>query len=446
MGEVSRAGATCASVLIAGLLFVDQVYAAPPGPSRGRGAAPVAHIASPARIGSIGSHSFHAPGIAPGTARFSSAPNFRASTGKPYSGTRFSGTSSNKFTTMAAVSHPARLSSRTGAWKHTVITNTALRSSFISPRTFGGRFYGTYWPWWTGGIVIGWIGPVFWPYAYYDFFDYVFWPYVYDDFWVLAYEDVYYGIYGSYGYVDPAFRSPVYRYGSNSKHRPATICGENAPELIDWPIERISEVIQPTEAQRATLAELKETTSKAIDMLRATCPKDLPSVPTGRLAAMENRVQVMLEAVRTVRNPLDRLYHSLSDEQKARFNAVVPTNSPNNKKEERDLARLCTQPETDVGGLPIDRIVQAVRPTQEQQSSLADLKAAAAKASERLKSNCPVYEPLTPTGRIEAMEKRLEAMLEAGRTVHPVLANFYDSLSDEQKARFNTLGSGRPHA
>jgi len=72
-----------------------------------------------------------------------------------------------------------------------VITNTALQSRFGFAR-FHGRFFGSPWPWWWGGLAIGWIGPVFWPYVYYDFFDYVFWPYAYDDFWPYAYDDVYY--------------------------------------------------------------------------------------------------------------------------------------------------------------------------------------------------------------------------------------------------------------
>ena len=55
----------------------------------------------------------------------------------------------------------------------------AFRSHFGSAR-FHGRFVGSHWfarshwPWWRKGIVIGWVGPVFWPYAYYDFFDYVY--------------------------------------------------------------------------------------------------------------------------------------------------------------------------------------------------------------------------------------------------------------------------------
>jgi LTXXQ motif family protein len=63
--------------------------------------------------------------------------------------------------------------------------------------------------------------------------------------------------------------------------------------------------------------------------------------------------------------------------------------------------------------------------------------------AEGLKVSCPSYQTLTPTGRVEAMEKRLEAMLEAARTVQPALTKFYDGLTDEQKARFNTLGSTR---
>ena len=38
------------------------------------------------------------------------------------------------------------------------------------------------------------------------------------------------------------------------------------------------------------------------------------------------------------------------------------------------------------------------------------------------------------------METRLKAMVEAAKTVKPALDNFYASLSDEQKARFDRIG------
>jgi hypothetical protein len=41
------------------------------------------------------------------------------------------------------------------------------------------------------------------------------------------------------------------------------------------------------------------------------------------------------------------------------------------------------------------------------------------------------------------MEQRLNAMLGATKIVQPALESFYGSLTDEQKARFNQLGTPR---
>ena len=39
-------------------------------------------------------------------------------------------------------------------------------------------------------VFVAWLGPVFWPYAYSDIFDYTFWPYAYDPgYWAYAYDD-----------------------------------------------------------------------------------------------------------------------------------------------------------------------------------------------------------------------------------------------------------------
>jgi hypothetical protein len=338
-----------------------------------------------------------------------------------------------------------------GVFGNRAIANVAWRSQFASAR-FHGRFVGSrWWPWWRGGLVVGWIGPLFWPYADYDFFDYVFWPYAYDDFWPYAYDDIYYGIYGPYAYIPPGAASGGHRSGSpsrraaradGSERRAAEVCRDNAAQLTAWPIERISAVVEPTDAQRPVLEELRAASAKAIDMLKSGCPKDLPSVPTGRLAAMESRLQVMLAAVQTVRPALERFYQSLSDEQKARFNAIAPANDADAPaRDQLDLTRFCDEKAPGVTDLPIDRIAQAVQPTPAQRAALDELKDAAVKAAEGLKVNCPAYQTLTPTGRVEAMEKRLDATLAAVKTVQPALAKFYNSLSDEQKARFNSLRS-----
>ena len=103
------------------------------------------------------------------------------------------------------------------------------------------------------------------------------------------------------------------------------------------------------------------------------------------------------------------------------------------------LTKFCRERAPAVTDLPFDRIAQATQPTSAQRSALEGLKNVSAKSAEGLKANCPIYAAVTPTGRIEAMEKRLEATHSAVTTVQPALTKFYDGLSDEQKARFNSL-------
>jgi hypothetical protein len=90
--------------------------------------------------------------------------------------------------------------------------------------------------------------------------------------------------------------------------------------------------------------------------------------------------------------------------------------------------------------LPIDRIEEVVRPTDAQLDALDRLSDATDKAVARLQDACPDVVPQTPVGRLDAMQKRLEAMIEAAKLVQPALEDFYASLGSEQKARFNTLG------
>ena len=71
----------------------------------------------------------------------------------------------------------------------------------VTPDSFsdGGRFFDPQWRRrFSHPIVIGWVGPLFWPYAYSDFVDYTFYPYAYDTFWPYAYDDVYDGMFGAY--------------------------------------------------------------------------------------------------------------------------------------------------------------------------------------------------------------------------------------------------------
>ena len=139
-----------------------------------------------------------------------------------------------------------------------------------------------------------------------------------------------------------------------------------------------------------------------------------------------------------MRPALQKFYVSLSDEQKARLNAL--RSDKNQQQAQGDLSQLCGQRAAGIGNLPTERIETAVRPTDAQRVTLKELQDAMAAAGNVLTLDCPTHRPLTPVGRLEAMEQRLNAMLRAVTTVQPALKLFYSNLSDEQKERFNRLG------
>jgi hypothetical protein len=343
----------------------------------------------------------------------------------------------------------------------------------IARSTFQGRFFNPQWRRHSAyPIVIGWSGALFWPYAYDDFVDYTFYPYAYDTFWPYAYDDFYDGMFGPYalGYGDSyasvrpsggydgsysqrgaarggnARSAYARRSGGSSYARgsvggrsvEADLCSGETAGLTDWPIERIAQTVEPNDAQRAILDELKGATAKALDILKAACPTALPSTPTGRSEAMRQRLDPMLAAVRTVRPVVEKFYDSLNDEQKARFNALSPDES-NQQQAQGSLTQVCGARAAGIGRLPLDRIERAVQPDGAQRSALQELQDAMGQAANLLSSECPTYRALTPVGRLQAIEQRLDAMLHAIQTVQPALEKFYASLNDEQKEHFNRL-------
>jgi LTXXQ motif family protein len=93
--------------------------------------------------------------------------------------------------------------------------------------------------------------------------------------------------------------------------------------------------------------------------------------------------------------------------------------------------------------LPSELIERNVKPTDAQPANLTALQDAAAKAADILKSSCPPADARTPPARLAAVGTRLDSMLQAIGTVRPALDNFYNSLTDEQKAAFDAIGPER---
>ncbi|MDA9452085.1 exonuclease VII large subunit [Bradyrhizobium sp. CCBAU 11430] len=301
-------------------------------------------------------------------------------------------------------------------------------------------------------VFVAWLGPVFWPYAYSDIFNYTFWSYGYEPgYWAYAYDDfvdtVFWGgdgPYSAYASTNP-YDYPQAGGGSRARPRasvsPQTLqqlCGTPDKGVTAWPLADIAKAVRPAPEQRALLDELKTAAANAAGVFKDSCAETYALTPPGRLRAMMNRISATLEAVKIVRPALENFYNSLSDEQQASFNALGP-NVGEHPPQQQANVEGCGDPKSGLTQLPIQRIEAVLHPAGKQKEALDRLSEATAKGVEGLQAACPNDVPLTPVGRLEAMQHRLEAMLTAAKLVEPALDEFYATLSSEQKARFNTL-------
>ena len=175
---------------------------------------------------------------------------------------------------------------------------------------------------------VGWAGPVFWPYAYDDLFDYAFEPYYdgYDGdlFWAYGYDDLFAGVLLPYAVVSrgmasarrphPTPRQPPRRPARRASRRNrcrAALRSRRSPTPF----------IRP-QTRAPNWGALKTAEENAEKTLAASCATQTPATAEGRLDVVNARLQAMVQASDAVRGPLNDFYSSLSDEQKAAFNAL----------------------------------------------------------------------------------------------------------------------------
>ena len=314
--------------------------------------------------------------------------------------------------------------------------------------------------WWRhphGGY--GWVGPLFWPFAYYDLYDYALWGYGYDPyFWDYGYNDIYAGVFSPYGYDDLAAYLPSGTGGSQgaigqaSGGRPpapqqlAQLCGDDSRDIAGLPIDQIQQSLQLNDAQRAALDDLANASVKAARDIKAACPTQIPVTAPQRIAFMQQRIEAMIAGVGTVQPALEKFYDLLNDEQRAQLNALVQDQRRReaarntNTNTNRSLAQSCGAAQPGVTDWPTAEIEAGIHPTEAQRASLVTLQQTSAKAGDLLKASCPTTEPITPPARLEATANRLDTMLQAVKTVRAALDDFYGKLNDEQKAQFEAIG------
>jgi LTXXQ motif family protein len=297
------------------------------------------------------------------------------------------------------------------------------------------------------GGFIAWYGPVFWPYAYDDLFEYLLWPADDGDydgrFWVAAFAATVDPAFGSGSAAAAATRGLAGPPRSVSRSRAgvrglagqsrefAQICGGRASGRPLWPAERVSRTLDPTGGQEVVLGAFKTATAAAAGVLDDACSNEMPTSSVRRLEAIERRLDALRQAVAIIRPALDDLYGALDDAQKARLDGVAP---------EPVVARTDANP----GESPLSVCAppQPQGPPENdaaQSAALAALTDALGAAVERLRAACPAAMPWTLPQRLATLQTRLGAMLAAVRIERPALAAFADALSREPKSHANEV-------
>jgi hypothetical protein len=326
--------------------------------------------------------------------------------------------------------------------------NPAARRQIVAAAALagwhGGHIANGWWRHGDGGY--GWVGPLFWPFAIYDIYDYTIWG---DGigFWDYGYPDIYAAIFAPYRHDDLAAYTGPGPFGRRHRRVPPLqqLCGDDSREIAGLPIDQIQQAIQLDEAQRAALDDLVNALISAAQMIRASCPTQTAFTAPDRMAVMQQRIGAMINAELAVQQPLGKFYDLLNDEQEARLNAIGEDRrkmSAANGATETPAQR-CGAAQPAALQWPAEEIEARLHPNDAQRAALKVLQDANARAVDLLNNACQPKDAITLPTRLDAVDGRLDAMQQAVNLVSTALEDFYVTLSDEQKAQFEAIGQKR---
>jgi hypothetical protein len=154
-----------------------------------------------------------------------------------------------------------------GALHHRgALRNPGTRARIAATAATAGWHNGHGRGWWRHGHGgYGWVGPLFWPFAYYDMYGYAMWGYD-PSFWDYGYNDIYAGMFAPYGYDDLTGYLPSGVGGNSVGTRQASrafasinpapdqltqMCGDDSRDIAGLPIDQSSRLFSPTKPSAA---------------------------------------------------------------------------------------------------------------------------------------------------------------------------------------------------
>jgi hypothetical protein len=286
----------------------------------------------------------------------------------------------------------------------------------------------------------------FWPIAAPDAFEdmigYALWPREYArQFWSHGPRDVIQAMTAptaAYASADgTGGRLPSLVGAAHAGEGERAICVARVTENAVRPLNRITETIDLNAAQRQKLHRLRTAVRTAIAAETAACRSDIPPTQPDRLRAMIDGLWAMSYAEFRIRPALAAFHDSLDDTQKAQLADPPQTVGSRTSTPDATPAAICSEALA-VGNNPFTSVARALRPTTEQQESLHRLYGASMEMGKFLTSTCPAESAASPVERLDAANDRVMALLHAAMNIEPILGDFYSTLSERQRQRFNT--------
>lgn len=102
------------------------------------------------------------------------------------------------------------------------------------------------------------------------------------------------------------------------------LCTPRSVGLYEWQLRWIERVVRPTETQRAALNDLQSASSKAIATMSTACKTEAPATTKAELQMMDSRLEIVSQAVKTLRPAFDAFYNSLDSQQQQRLDVFGP--------------------------------------------------------------------------------------------------------------------------
>jgi hypothetical protein len=230
-------------------------------------------------------------------------------------------------------------------------------------------------------------------------------------------------------------------------------CNAQAADLRNMPFDAVIKAVEPNDAQLAALRQVRDAMAAAATSLAASCPKDVPARPADQLDTMRTILKAIKAALSPLRPVLFNAYAALSDEQKAHLVAlglsqqqvaaqadvhtVAIEPSPANGLQIVPLG--CWQWPAMLKGWPLSRAESDMALSDRQHAAFYVLVASIYRAAVDSEASCHDENALTPVVRLDIKIAQLDTLSRGIDAIAPALADFVNTLNEEQKAQLNVL-------